>query len=60
LQGAALRHKRALMEVVMPARWTGKFALQAAPRRLLTGAAMAALAIFVAPYAQAQQPVARS
>jgi uncharacterized protein YggE len=46
------------MEVVMPARWTGKFALQAVPRRLLTGAAMAALAIFVAPYALAQQPAA--
>jgi uncharacterized protein len=46
------------MEVVMPARWTGKFALQAGPRRLLTGAAMAALAIFVASHAQAQQPAA--
>jgi uncharacterized protein YggE len=59
LRGAALRHERALMEVVMLARWTGKFALQAAPRRLLTGAAMAALAIFVAPFAQAQQPAAQ-
>src|SRR6202045_85234 len=43
------------MEVVMPAHWTGKFALQAAPRRLLAGAAVA-LGIFVAPCAQAQQP----
>ena len=43
----------------MPARWTGRFALQAAPRRLLTGAAMAALAIFAASYAQAQQPAAQ-
>jgi hypothetical protein len=43
------------MEVVMPARWTGKFALQAVLRWLLAGAAVA-LAIFVAPCAQAQQP----
>jgi uncharacterized protein YggE len=44
------------MEVVMPARRCGKFALHAAPRRFLAGAALAAAAIFVAPCAQAQQP----
>jgi uncharacterized protein YggE len=44
------------MEVVMPARRHGKFALHAAPRRFLAGAALAAAAILVAPCAQAQQP----
>jgi uncharacterized protein YggE len=47
------------MEVVMPARRCGKFALHAAPRRFLAGAIFAATAIFVAPYAQAQQPAAQ-
>jgi len=43
----------------MPARRSVKFALQAAPRRFLTGAAMAAVAIFIAPCAQAQQSAAQ-
>jgi uncharacterized protein len=48
------------MEVVMPARRSGKFVFAAVPRRLLAGAAVAAAAIFVAPCAQAQQqPAAR-
>ena len=42
----------------MPGRCFGKFAFQAAPRRFLTGAAVAAVAILVAPHAQAQQPPA--
>jgi len=46
------------MEVVMLARRSGKFAFQAASRRLLAGVAIAAVAIFVAPCAQAQQPPA--
>jgi hypothetical protein len=48
------------MEVVMPARRCEKFAFQAAPRRFLVGAAVAAVAIVVAPYAQAQQPPAQA
>ena len=44
----------------MPARCFGRFAFQAAPRRLLAGAAIAAVAIFVAPSAQAQQPAAQA
>jgi uncharacterized protein YggE len=47
------------MEVVMPARRSGKV-LQAVPRRFLAAAAMAALASFVASSAQAQQPPAQS
>jgi hypothetical protein len=47
------------MEVVMLARRSGRFALQAASRRFLVGAAMAAVAIFVAPCVQAQQPPAQ-
>jgi uncharacterized protein len=47
------------MEVVMPARSSGKFALHAAPRRFLASAALAAVAILVAPCAQAQQPPAQ-
>ena len=46
----------------MPARRSGKFAINAAPRRFLAGAALAAATIFVAPCAQAQsttQPEAR-
>ncbi len=43
----------------MPARYFGKFALYAAPRRFLAGTAVAAVAILVAPYAQAQQPAAQ-
>src|SRR5580700_1731169 len=45
------------MEVVMPARRPGSFGLQAALRRLLAGAALAAAAILVAPCARAQQPM---
>src|SRR5258708_39810637 len=48
------------MEVVMPARCCGKFALPAASRRFLAGAAIAAVAILVAPCAQAQQPPAQA
>jgi uncharacterized protein YggE len=44
------------MEVVMPARRCGKFARRTASRRFLAGAIFAAVAIIVAPYAQAQQP----
>src|SRR5580700_8711993 len=55
-RGAA---QRDWMEVVMPARRSGK-ALQAEPRRFLAGAAMAALASFVASSAQAQQPSAQA
>jgi uncharacterized protein YggE len=47
------------MEVVMLARRSGKFTFAAAPRRFLAGAAMAAVVIFVAPCAQAQQPAAQ-
>jgi uncharacterized protein len=50
------------MEVVMPARSSRAFAIDAAPRRFLAGAALAAAAILVAPCAQAQsttQPDAR-
>jgi uncharacterized protein len=48
------------MEVVMSARRCEKFAFQAAPRRFLVSAALAAAAILVAPYAQAQQPPAQA
>jgi uncharacterized protein len=48
------------MEVVMLARRSGKFAFQASSRCLLPGAAIAAVAIFVAPHAQAQQPPAQA
>jgi uncharacterized protein len=44
------------MEVVMPARSSGAFAINPAPLRFLAGAAMAAAAILVAPCARAQQP----
>jgi len=44
----------------MLARRSGAFSLQAAPRRFLAGAAMAAVAILVAPRAQAQQPPAQA
>ena len=44
----------------MPARRCEKFAFQAAPRRFLVSAAVAAVAIVVAPYAQAQQPPAQA
>jgi uncharacterized protein len=47
------------MEVVMPPRRFGK-TLQAVPRRFLAGAAIAALASFVASSAQAQQPPAQA
>jgi uncharacterized protein YggE len=47
------------MEVVMPARRSGKFAFAAAPCRVLAGAAMAAGVIFVTLSAQAQQPAAQ-
>jgi uncharacterized protein len=47
------------MEVVMPARRPGSFGLQAALRRLLAGAALAAAAILVAPCARAQQLAAQ-
>jgi hypothetical protein len=43
----------------MLARRSGRFALQAASRRFLAGAAMAAVAIFAAPCVQAQQPPAQ-
>jgi uncharacterized protein YggE len=46
------------MEGVMPARRSEKFALHAASRRFLAGAAVA-VAIFVAPSARAQQPAAQ-
>jgi uncharacterized protein YggE len=48
------------MEVVMLARRSGRVTFQAASRRLLAGAAIAAVAIFVAPHAQAQQPPAQA
>jgi uncharacterized protein YggE len=48
------------MEVVMLARRSGRFALQTASRRFLAGAAMAAVAIFAAPCARAQQPPAQA
>jgi uncharacterized protein len=48
------------MEVVMPACCFGKFAFAVAPRRFLAGVTLAAMAIFVAPYAQAQQPAAQA
>ena len=44
----------------MLARRSGRFSLQAASRRFLVGAAMAAVAIFAAPCAQAQQPPAQA
>jgi hypothetical protein len=44
------------MEFVMPVHRCGKLALQAAPCRLLAGAAIIAAAILVAPCVQAQQP----
>jgi uncharacterized protein YggE len=44
----------------MFARSSGKFALQAAPRRILMGAVMAGVAFFVAPCAQAQQPAGQA
>jgi hypothetical protein len=44
------------MEVVMLARRSGRFAFQAALRRVLAGAIFAAVAIFVVPCALAQQP----
>jgi uncharacterized protein len=44
------------MEVIMPARRCGRFAFQAASRCVLASAIFAAVTIFVAPYAQAQQP----
>jgi uncharacterized protein len=47
------------MEVIMPARCFEKFTFVVAPRRFLAGAAVA-LAIFVAPCAQAQQPAAQA
>jgi uncharacterized protein len=46
------------MEIVMPARRFEKVARHAASRRFFAGAAVA-LAIFVAPFAQAQQPAAQ-
>jgi uncharacterized protein len=48
------------MEVVMPARCLGKFAFAVASRRFLAGATVAAMAICVAPCAQAQQPAAQA
>jgi uncharacterized protein len=48
------------MEVFMLARRSGRFAFQAASCRLLAGAAIAAVAIFVGPHAQAQQPAAQA
>jgi uncharacterized protein len=48
------------MEVVMLARRSGRFSLQAASRRFLAAAAMAAVAIFAAPCAQAQQRPAQA
>jgi uncharacterized protein YggE len=48
------------MEVVMPARYFGQIAFQVALRRFLAGAAMAAVAIFIVPCAQAQQLAAPS
>jgi uncharacterized protein len=48
------------MEVDMLARRSGSSALQAVLRCLLTGAAIVAVAIFVAPHAQAQQPPAQA
>ena len=44
----------------MPARSSGTFAFQAAPRRFLAATAIVAVAIFVAPSAQAQQPAAQA
>jgi uncharacterized protein YggE len=47
------------MEVVMFAHGCERFAFQAASRRLLASVAIAAVAIFVAPPTQAQQPAAQ-
>ena len=43
----------------MPARSSGAFAINAAPRRFLASAALAVAAILVAPCARAQQPAAQ-
>jgi uncharacterized protein YggE len=48
------------MEVVMPACCFGKFVFAVAPRRFLACVTLAAMAIFVASYAQAQQPAAQA